>query len=481
VDGEIFYGDMTGDKALRPYKTDVIFNPEEDIFDPNLTVGRTLDFALRMNTPAPGARLPKEEGGEPMTDVEYRAKMKKDLMDVLGLSHTHDTKVGDQYVRGVSGGEKKRVSIAEVLTSGASVQMWDNATRGLDADTALRYTRIIRALTDVQRNASVVSLYQAGNGIYDQFDKVTVIAEGQVIYYGPRAEARGYFEEMGFVHPDGGNTADFLTSVTALNERQVKDGAQVPDNARDLARAYANSDIARRMKAELDEHLSSEAVHSDTVQAQEELQRQKDKRAIKRLPQRANYWTQVKAALIRDYQQRWGDQWTFWARQFTTTVQALLAGSTFYKVSDNTGGLFTRGGIIFLTILYPSLISLAETTAAFTGRAVTSKHKAFSMYRPSAVYIAQTIGDLPIFFVQIALYTIIIYFMTGLKRDAGNYFTYLLITYVTTLCTTAFFRFIGYSFGTFENASKVSGFMFSVIVTYAGTSILIIGSTPGIC
>jgi ABC-type multidrug transport system permease subunit len=223
------------------------------------------------------------------------------------------------------------------------------------------------------------------------------------------------------------------------------------------------------MKAELDEHLGSEALHSDTVQAQEEIQRQKDKRAIKRLPQRANFATQVKAALIRDYQQRWGDQWTFWARQFTTTLQALLAGSTFYMVSDNTGGLFTRGGVIFLTILNPSLISLAETTAAFSGRAVTSKHKAFSMYRPSAVYIAQTIGDLPIFFLQIALYTIIIYFMAGLKRDPGLYFTYLLITYVTTLCTTAFFRFIGYSFGTFENASKVSGFMFSVIVTYAGT------------
>ena len=165
VDGDIYYGDMTGDKALKPYKTDVIFNPEEDIFDPNLTVGRTLDFALRMNTPAPGARMPNEEGGDAMTDVEYRDKMKKDLTDVLGLSHTLDTKVGDQYVRGVSGGEKKRVSIAEVLTSGASVQMWDNATRGLDADTALRYTRVIRALTDIQRNASVVSLYQAGNGI----------------------------------------------------------------------------------------------------------------------------------------------------------------------------------------------------------------------------------------------------------------------------------------------------------------------------
>ena len=115
------------------------------------------------------------------------------------------------------GGEKKRVSIAEVLTSKASVQCWDNATRGLDADTALRFNKTLRTLTDIERNSTVVSLYQAGNGIYNLYDKVTAIAEGRVTYYGPASEARAYFEELGFVHPDGGNTADFLTSVTAVS------------------------------------------------------------------------------------------------------------------------------------------------------------------------------------------------------------------------------------------------------------------------
>lgn len=152
----------------------------------------------------------------------------------------------------------------------------------------------------------------------------------------------------------------------------------------------------------------------------------------------------------------------------------------FYQTSATTGGLFLRGGTIFLTLLceppppafpvhpltaVPSLIALSETTAAFSGRAVLAKHKAFSMYRPSATFLAQTIGDLPIFFVQIVIFTIIIYFMTGLKYDAGLYFAFLLFTYFVTLAMTAFFRCIGYSFGTFQNASKVSGLMFSILVT----------------
>lgn len=109
------------------------------------------------------------------------------------------------------------------------------------------------------------------------------------------------------------------------------------------------------------------------------------------------------------------------------------------------------------------MISLGETTAVFSGRSVLSKHKGFSMYRPSAVLLAQTIGDMPLYFVMIVMFTLIIYFMTGLKVDAGLYFMYLLFVYFTTLCTTALFRSIGYAFSTFNNASKASGFALLVL------------------
>jgi len=326
----------------------------------------------------------------------------------------------------------------------------------------------MRDLTDIDRNATVVSLYQAGNGIYNLFDKVTVIAEGHVLYYGPRSEARGYFEDMGFEHLDGANTADYLTAVTATNERKIKDGykGKVPTAPVEFAKRYAESDIAKRMNKELEEYLKdTTTLDRETGEAQDALQAQKTKRAMKSRPERVDYFTQVKTALIRDYQQRWGDQYTLWARQLTTLIQALIVGSLFYNIADTTNGLFLRGGTIFLSLLFPCLIALSETTAAFSGRAVMAKHKAFSMYRPSAIALAQTLGDLPIFFVQLVIFTIVIYFMTGLRMTAGHYFEFLLFDYVTLLSMTAFFRFVGYSFGTFNDASKFSGLLFSFIVT----------------
>jgi ATP-binding cassette subfamily G (WHITE) protein 2 (SNQ2) len=103
---------------------------------------------------------------------------------------------------------------------------WDNATRGLDANTALTYAKTMRTLTDVSGNTTVVSLYQAGNQIYNLFDKVTVIAEGLIIYYGPRSKAKDYFEDLGFICVDGANIADFLTGVTVKRERKIKEGME---------------------------------------------------------------------------------------------------------------------------------------------------------------------------------------------------------------------------------------------------------------
>ena len=103
-------------------------NSEEEIFFPSLTVGQTLDFATRLKIPhsLPSGVANKEE---------LRQETKSFLLRSMGIEHTHSTKVGNEYIRGVSGGERKRVSIIETLAGRGSVYLWDNSTRGLDANT----------------------------------------------------------------------------------------------------------------------------------------------------------------------------------------------------------------------------------------------------------------------------------------------------------------------------------------------------------
>lgn len=182
-------------------------NTEDELFFPTLTVGQTTDFATRMKVPY---HRPSDESNP----KDYQQNSKNFLLESMGITHTNDTKVGNEFVRGVSGGERKRVSIIEVLATRGSVFSWDNSTRGLDASTALEYTKAVRALTDILGLSSIVTLYQAGNGIYRLFDKVLVLDEGKEIYYGPMKQARPFMEGLGFICADGANVGDYLTGTT---------------------------------------------------------------------------------------------------------------------------------------------------------------------------------------------------------------------------------------------------------------------------
>jgi len=124
----------------------------DDIHLPTLTVGQTLNFALSTKTPSPKGRLPG------ISRSEFNAAVKGMLLKMLNIVHTENTLVGDSFVRGVSGGERKRVSIAEMMTTRARVQCWDNSSRGLDASTALDFARSLRIMTDVLGQTTFATL-----------------------------------------------------------------------------------------------------------------------------------------------------------------------------------------------------------------------------------------------------------------------------------------------------------------------------------
>jgi ATP-binding cassette subfamily G (WHITE) protein 2 (SNQ2) len=461
ITGDVRYGSMDH-KQAEQYRGQIVMNNEEEIFFPSLTVGRTMDFATRLKVPE---TLPTgAQNGE-----EYRKGYKQFLMDSMGISHTEGTKVGNEFIRGVSGGERKRVSIIETLATRSSIACWDNSTRGLDASTALEYTRALRAMTDEWKLTTIVTLYQAGNGIFDLFDKVLVLDEGEQVFYGTRDEARPFMESQGFLCGAGANVGDFLTGVTVPNERKIISGfeARFPRNAPELRHAYEASSIKSRMDSELTFPASDEAK-SLTEAFAESVQMEKSSRLGKKSPMTVSFVDQVKTCVIRQYQILWGDKSTFIIKQVATIIQALIGGSLFYAAPDNSNGLFIKGGSLFLALLYHALLAMSEVTDSFAGRPILAKHKAFAFYNPAAFCIAQIAADIPILFVQVTVFDLILYWMTGLRPTAAAFFTYWFVTYVVTFAMTAFFRMCGAAFPNFDAASKVSGFAINALITFIG-------------
>ncbi|KFZ20043.1 hypothetical protein V501_00332, partial [Pseudogymnoascus sp. VKM F-4519 (FW-2642)] len=536
ITGDVTFGDMTAEEAKK-YKGQIIMNTEEEIFYPTLSVGDTIDFAARMKVPY---HLPP--GIE--TAEQYAQHNKDFLLRSVGISHTASTKVGDAYVRGVSGGERKRVSILESMTTRASVFCWDNSTRGLDASTALEWIKAVRVMTDLLGLTTIVTLYQAGNGIYEHFDKVLVLDNGKQMFYGPQMEAipfmenfcwdnstRGldastalewikavrvmtdllglttivtlyqagngiyehfdkvlvldngkqmfygpqmeaipFMENLGFMRVSGSNRADFLTGVTVPTERRIAPGSEkkFPRSADEVVAAYGHSEIKPRMLNECRDYPASEEAKENTANFREMVAYEKHRMVSESSPFTTNFSTQVKAAVIRQYQIMLGDKSTLIMKQVATIIQALLGGSLFYSAPSNSAGLFLKGGALFFSILYNSLIALSEVTDSFTGRPILAKHRSFALYHPAAICIAQVVADFPVLLFQVTHFGLVLYFMVGLESTPKAFFTYWITNFVTAMTMTSLFRLIGAAFPTFDAATKVSGLTVVALFVYTG-------------
>ena len=341
-----------------------------------LTVAQMLDFALATKAPGPKGRLP---GARRQALID---EIRDFLRRMLNISHTKQTLVGDAFVRGVSGGERKRVSIAEMMTTRARVQSWDNSTRGLDASTALDLIKSLRVMTDVLGQTTFVSLYQAGEGIYDLFDKVMVIDKGRQVYFGPASEARPYFEGLGYKSLPRQSTADYLTGCTDPNERQFAPGrsaADVPSSPEALEHAFRTSSYHDDLIASLEKYKLSQAEERRDQEAfRTAVLDDKKKGVSKRSPYTLGFWGQVKALTIRQFQTKMQDKFQLYTSFCLAITLAFVIGAAYFDLPLTAAGGFTRGGVIFMSILVSVFDAFGEIPIMMLGRSILNKQVSFS-------------------------------------------------------------------------------------------------------
>ncbi|EDO02007.1 hypothetical protein SS1G_04483 [Sclerotinia sclerotiorum 1980 UF-70] len=464
VDGEVLYGPFEAQEFSKKYRGEAVYNQEDDVHHPTLTVGQTLGFALDTKTPR------KRPNG--MSKGEFKEKVIDTLLRMFNISHTRNTVVGNAFVRGVSGGERKRVSIAEMMITSGTVLAWDNSTRGLDASTALDYAKSLRIMTNIYKTTTFVSLYQASENIYKQFDKVLVIDDGREVYFGPTSEARAYFEGLGFKEKPRQTTPDFLTGCTDEFEREYATGrsaADSPHSPETLAQAFLDSKISTRLGEEMDVYRKQVAAdkkaHDDFEVA---ILESKRKGASKTSVYSVPYHLQVWALMQRQYLIKWQDKFSLVVSWVTSITVAIVLGTVWLNLPTTSAGAFTRGGLLFISLLFNAFQAFSELASTMLGRPIVNKHRSYTFHRPSALWIAQIIVDTAFSAAQILLFSIIVYFMCGLVREAGAFFTFYIVILCGYLAMTLFFRTVGCLCPDFDYAIKFAATIITFFVITSG-------------
>ena len=464
IDGNLSYNGIDKDIMSKYMNNLLVYNPELDVHFAYLTVEQTLNFAITCKTP--NIRYDNK------TRKEYIENM-KDLQEILfGLKHVEKTLVGNDFVRGISGGQRKRVSIAEAMVTSANVYCYDNATRGLDSSTALEFVQALRTSTNIYKNSSIVTIYQASENIYELFDYVTVMYLGRQIYFGPTNEGVAYFENLGFLKHPRETSSEFLTAITDPNARKINpefhDISIIPSTADEFEALWRNSKEFFQLQNQIDEKLRKYTGGDDPLQRLKENEKLiKQKHTSKRSVYTVNYLTQLKACCKRKWEIILNDRSYPITLVGASTVQALVMGSLAYNTTYSTVGAFSRGGALFFSCFYFAIMALAETPSLFLDKPILNKQYGYKLYHPSAELLAKQLVQFPIQLAAIVIFAIVIYFLVDLKREAGAFFQYLVIVILIVQAIYSLFALLSALMPNESAAMGICGITMMSMVIYS--------------
>ncbi|KAK0605209.1 hypothetical protein LWI29_024220 [Acer saccharum] len=207
---------------------------------PELTVRETLDFAARYQGSSEGfagymkdlAHLEKERKIRPSPEIDAFMKASSVggnkhsvstdyVLKVLGLDVCSDTIVGSDMLRGVSGGQRKRVTTGEMVVGPRKTLFMDEISTGLDSSTTYQIVNCVRNFVHQMDATVLMALLQPAPETFDLFDDLVLLSEGYVVYQGPREDALEFFESLGFKLPPRKGVADFLQEKSAIGDNTV--------------------------------------------------------------------------------------------------------------------------------------------------------------------------------------------------------------------------------------------------------------------
>lgn len=457
------YQGVTSDEMHTHHRGEAIYTAEVDVHFPMLTVGDTLTFAAQARAPR---HLPP--GVDKRT---YSDHLRDVTMAMFGISHTVNTRVGNDYVRGVSGGERKRVTISEAALSRAPLQCWDNSTRGLDSANAVEFCKTLRTQTELFGTTACVSIYQAPQTAYDFFDKALVLYEGRQIFFGRANEAKQYFVNLGFECPARQTTPDFLTSMTSSIERVIRPGfeGKTPRTPDEFATAWKNSTEYRALQAEIEEYKTEHPLNGPDAEVFRALRRQQQAKSQRpKSPYTLSYGQQIMLCLWRGWQRLTGDPSLTIGQLAGNFIMSLIIGSVFYNLQENTSSFFQRGALLFFACLMNAFSSALEILTLYNQRPIVEKHSRYALYHPSAEAVASMLCDLPYKIANAIIFNLSMYFMTNLRREPGAFFFFLLMAFFTVMTMSMIFRTIGSASRTLSQAMVPTAMLILDLVIFTG-------------
>ncbi|KAJ8022612.1 ATP-binding cassette sub-family G member 2 [Holothuria leucospilota] len=395
---------------------------QDDVVMGTLTVRENLAFSAALRLPD---TLSKEE----------RESRVDDVVKELGLGQCADTKVGTEFIRGVSGGERKRTNIGMELIIKPSVLFLDEPTTGLDASTANAVMHLLARLS--RRGRSIIfSIHQPRYKIYRLFDTLHLLSLGETVYHGPVCEALEYFSSIGFVCQPHNNPPDFFLYV--INEESSAVNLALDDTKEDVViqrTSYAKPLAEEYFKSRHSTLLQDEArqiLKGIPTKEESKIQEQIITYPCSFPKQLSHVSRRAVLNIIRN------PFLTVAGTVIVIILSAIIGGIYFQLDNSIEFGIQNRIGAFFFLIMQQIFSNMSAVELFIQERVIFVHESASGFYRVSTYFFAKCVCDLlPLRTIPTIFYCTISYWMIGLRPEAGPFFFYTLNLLLTTYTATA--------------------------------------------
>ncbi|MBA0816130.1 hypothetical protein Gohar_000824, partial [Gossypium harknessii] len=334
------------------------------------------------------------------------------ILKILGLEVCADTFVGDEMRRGISGGQKKRVTTGEMLVGPARALFMDEISTGLDTSTTFHIVNSLRQSIHILNGTALISLLQPAPETYDLFDDIILLSDGHVVYQGPRENVLEFFEYMGFKCPERKGVADFLQEVTSRKDQEQywarKDEPYSSISVKELAEAFQSFHIGQKLGDDLAVPFDKSKSHPAALT--------KDKYGVSKKEL-------LKACVSREYLLMKRNLFVYVFKMIQLIFIGVITMTIFIRTEMHRdtitdGGIFM--GALFFILIMIMFNGFAELAMTILKLPVFYKQRDLLFYPSWAYSLPALILKTPISILEVTVWVFMSYYVIGFDPDVGS-------------------------------------------------------------
>ncbi|KAI8908416.1 hypothetical protein EDD86DRAFT_17287 [Gorgonomyces haynaldii] len=404
--GQIHVDGQQRDPSM--WKIQCAYVEQDDIMFDNLTVYETIRYSAFL-------RLPRT-----MTKQEKLDRV-EGVIAALGLSNVRNTFIGSATQRGISGGERKRVSIGIELVTNPHILFLDEPTSGLDAFNALNVISTLKELAVKENKIVLLTIHQPRTDIINLFDEIILLAQGQCFWSGSNTNALEHFKNLGFEIPEKTNPSDFYLDIGTIDQRTPE------------------------LKAASSARVQTLIDHYHDLQPESTAQ-DKDLESSGRTSWPSTWLNEFTTLLERNLLDTVRNKGLLFASIGQAIFIDIIIGFIFWRLDTDVAGVQSRSGVLFFLIINQTFGVIQPVINVFPlQREIFKRERAAGSYRPSSAYLAKVVAATPFPLFSCLLIALPIYWMIGLQNNALKYLTFIGIMLLQTFTANCLGLAIGAS------------------------------------